>query len=91
MSSKSISPPMQELEASIYDRKFAYPKSDKVLTWMMGNAMLKSYDTKSYFLTRENRKSKIDGVMACILGIKVWMTEIETAVSVYESRGMRML
>ncbi len=92
MSPKNISQPMKELEALIYDHKFIFDRADKVLYWMMSNAMLKSSVNKNYFLSRENVKSKIDGVMACILGIVVWMTDVEGSVeSIYESRGMRML
>jgi phage terminase large subunit-like protein len=58
----------------------------------MGNAMLRNDAAKNYFLARQNKKSKIDGVMTCILGVMVWKTEVEESVtSIYEQRGMRML
>lgn len=92
MSPKNLDEPMKELEACIYDRKFAYEEKDKALYWMTSNAMLRNDANKNYSLKKENAKSKIDGVMAVIIGIKVWMIEVEQSVaSIYEQRGMRML
>jgi len=92
MSPKHLSPPMKELEAMIYGGSFVFDRHDKVLQWMFGNAMLKSTVNKNYFLTKENPKAKIDGVMATILALVVWLKEVEASTgSVYETRGMRML
>jgi phage terminase large subunit-like protein len=92
MSPKHISPAMKEMEGLIYDGKFAFDRNDKVFQWMMSNAMLKSTVNKNYFLTKENPKAKIDGVMAAILALVVWLKDVEGSVtSIYESRGMRIL
>ncbi|NTU67982.1 MAG: terminase large subunit [Chlorobiaceae bacterium] len=92
MSPKHISPPMKEMEAIIYDGKFVFDKKDKVLIWMFANAMLKSTVNKNYFLSKENPKSKIDGVMASILGLVVWLKDVKGSVaSIYERQGVRML
>jgi phage terminase large subunit-like protein len=92
MTPKHISPAMKEMEGLIYDGKFAFDRNDKVFKWMMSNAMLKSTVNKNYFLTKENPKAKIDGVMAAILALVVWLKDVEGSVtSIYESRGMRIL
>ena len=62
-----FSDPMKELEADVLSGKLRY-NGCKMLTWMFSNVVA-HYDKKeNIFPNKTNRKNKIDGVVAAIMG-----------------------
>lgn len=63
---------------------------DPVLLWMMGNVVAKLDKKDNIFPDKERRESKIDGVIALIMALRLAMAGGEVS-SVYEERGILML
>lgn len=69
---RNFSEPMKELEAMILKREIDF-EFDPVLLWMMGNVVAKLDKKDNIFPDKERRESKIDGVVALIMAIRVTM------------------
>ena len=86
-----MSPAMDEVEAAIYSGRLHHDGCP-VLTWMAGNVVMKPYKTDFKTPTKEKPQSKIDGMVALIMGVGRAMYEAEEGdSSVYDNRGIRVL
>ena len=86
-----MSPAMDEVEAAIYSGRLHHDGCP-ILTWMAGNVIAKPYKTDFKTPTKENPQSKIDGMVALIMGIGRAMYEgTPPDSSVYDKRGVRRL
>jgi len=86
---KNFSSPMKELEAVIIKKAIQF-EMDPVLHWMFGNVTAKEDAKENIFPTKEQKKNKIDGVVAIIMAMGRAMIQ-EDPGSVYDKREIRQL
>jgi phage terminase large subunit-like protein len=67
---------MKEMEAAIMSGRFHHP-DDPILNWMASNTTNKVDKKENYFPDKESSENKIDGIVACIMGIGRAMYEPE--------------
>lgn len=86
---QSMSPPMKKLEELIVGGKLAHG-DNPVLTWMAYNLVAVRDPAGNIKPDKRDQRKKIDGMVALIMGLDR-ATRHESAVSVYEERGIREL
>jgi phage terminase large subunit-like protein len=88
-----MSEPMKELEALIYSQNI-WHNGDPVLTWMIGNVVLKpgriSGPVKYYYPTKAKKENKIDGATSLIMAV-ARAKLAQGNMSVYNERGVLVL
>lgn len=85
-----LSEPLKELEAIILADTFRHD-GNPVLTWMASNTVARVDKKDNVFPYKERAGSKIDGIIALIMALKMATSEAVSAKSVYEERGVRCL
>ena len=85
-----MSPAMDEVEAAIYAGRLHHDGCP-IMTWMIGNTVVKPYKTDFKTPTKEKPHQKIDGVVALIMGVGRAMYDGDTSGGVYDERGVREL
>lgn len=87
----TISQPMKELEAMVYENEF-WHTGDPVFTWCIGNIIKKQSrsggSVKHYFPTKENDNLKIDSGVAAICCLGRLMENVDS-VGAYQGRVSR--
>lgn len=83
---KEFSEPMKQFEALVLSGRIHHD-GNPVLTWMVGNTMAKQDINDNCRPVKESKQNKIDGVVAGIMALKMWLDAEH--ISVYESRGVR--
>ena len=63
-----LSEPMKELEALVIAGRFHHD-GNPILTWMMSNVTVKPDAKDNIFPRKDRAESKIDGAVACVMGI----------------------
>lgn len=86
----SMSGPSKELERLILERKLAHG-GHPVLTWMADNVVVREDPAGNIKPDKEKSSEKIDGIVALVMGLARAMAHMQSGVSVYESRGLRVL
>ena len=81
---KNMSTPMKEVEANVVDGRL-FHDGNSCMTWMMGNVAAK-VDAKDNVYPRKSndndKRCKIDGVVALIMSMGRWLSEQESEPSV---------
>ncbi|HHF3187890.1 TPA: terminase large subunit [Vibrio alginolyticus] len=67
-STKTMSEPMGETESMILSQRLRNPRNS-VLTWALGNVVLKNTEAKNLYPTKANANSKIDPAMALFMAL----------------------
>ncbi|MGC1784462.1 MAG: terminase TerL endonuclease subunit [Acidobacteriaceae bacterium] len=75
-SEENMSAPMKEFEAIVLSGRFHFD-GNPLLTWMIGNTIVRPSRRENWYPERENVERKIDGAVAIILGINRWMGSTE--------------
>ena len=67
---QNMSEPMKEMEAAVDGGRFHYDGND-IMTWMASNVVAKLDAKDNYYPRKEGNRNqnKIDGIVACIMGI----------------------
>lgn len=84
---QSMSEPMKQLEALIWEKKIEHGACP-VLTWMMSNVVAHVDKNDNIKANKERPANKIDGVVGLIMCLARAIVNPEEKVSVYESRGI---
>ena len=86
---KSMSPPMKDMEAMLYSEKFNHG-DHPILRWNFGNLNVKYNENGDIRPIKENQKDRIDGVVAMINAMnRVINSDYKD--SIYETRGVLSL
>jgi phage terminase large subunit-like protein len=85
-STLNFSEPMKWLEAFVAEGRFHFD-GDPVLTWMIGNTVVKPNHKDEIYPRKLRDANKIDGVVALIMAINRLMATADTG-SIYDSRGV---
>lgn len=87
-----MSEPMKELEAIIHAGTIRHD-GNPLFAWQLSNVIVKQARSggpvKSYYPTKQNNESKIDGPVAAIMALS--RAKLDAGGSVYESRGVLTL
>lgn len=87
-----MSEPMKELEAIIHSGTIRHA-GDPLFAWQLSNVIIKQGrgggPIKTYYPTKQNNESKIDGPVAAIMALS--RAKLDTGGSVYETRGVLTL
>ncbi|NGN44976.1 terminase large subunit [Mesorhizobium sp. CGMCC 1.15528] len=88
---QNFSEPTKELDALMRSGKIAHRYGPRdPLSWMIGN-VVGHYDVKENVYPRKERpENKIDGAIALIMCIGLWLRALPDETSVYKTRGIRM-
>lgn len=84
---QSMSEPMKQLEALIYQKKIEHGNCP-VLTWMISNVVAHMDKNDNIKANKEKPANKIDGVIGLIMALARAIVNPEPKVSVYELRGI---
>ena len=86
----SMSPPMKELERLVMSHKLAHG-NNPVLNWMADNVVANIDAAGNIKPDKEKSREKIDGIVSLIMGLDRAMRNNGSTMSVYETRGVRVL
>lgn len=86
----SMSGPTKELERLILDDKLAHG-GNPVMSWMMGNAVIRMDPAQNIKIDRARSTEKVDGCIMVVMALDRALRHQEEAESVYEKRGIREL
>lgn len=91
MNTANLSEPTKHLDALIRSGKIRHNGSP-LLRWCMSNVVCKEDNNRNVFPSKNERRLKIDPVIAIIMALARWYNEEENDTSsVYETRGLRTL
>jgi phage terminase large subunit-like protein len=85
---KDMSAPCKELEALVVDHEFKH-MGNPVLRWCQRNAVVETNAEGQIRPDKENAKGKIDGIVACGIGLSCGIIAIDN--DPYRDRGLRTL
>jgi len=86
----SMSPPMKELERLVMSHKLAHG-NNPILNWMADNVVATLDAAGNIKPDKEKSREKIDGIVSLIMALDRAMRNNGAAMSVYETRGVRVL
>lgn len=88
MQTRTLSPPMREMEAAVVARKRIHP-GNPMFDWMASNVTAKEDGRGNVYPRKPHGQDhlKIDGITAALMAEGLSMEEVEAA-SVYEERGL---
>jgi len=85
MNTSNLSEPTKSLEAASRDSKLKHFGTE-ILSWMIGNVVVRFDAANNVYPRKENEKNKIDGAISTIMAVAGWVNQDEEE-SVYEQRG----
>lgn len=86
----TMSAPTKELEKLVLGAKIRHG-GNPVLAWMNGNVELRHDPAGNIKIDKGKSKEKVDGMIALVESIGVWLTAEADGTSVYEDRGLLIL
>ncbi len=87
---KSMTGPTKELEKLVIGRRLVH-WGNPVLRWMAGNVSVETDAAANLKPSKEKSSEKIDGIVATIMALGMWMANPVDNASVYETRGLKVL
>ena len=87
---KSMSEPMKEVESFVLQNKLHH-FGQPVLRWMAENVVSKTDASDNIKPDKDKSKEKIDGIVALIMAVDLYLRQKGDGKSVYEDRGVRTL
>jgi len=84
---KKFSDPMKEIEAKVLDRTLLHD-GNPMMSWMVSNVVVQPDRNENIFPRKESSEEKIDGAVAMIMGMAMWLGEDRPKPSVYTTRGL---
>lgn len=85
-----MSEPMKQLEALVRSGKLRH-NGDPVLAWMISNVVCHTDVKENIYPRKEFPQNKIDGAVALIIALGMYLADAEDGDSVYETRGILTL
>ena len=80
---KHFSEPMKEIEAAVKDRSYHHD-GDPVMTWCVSNTVATLDKKDNIFPNKEFPKNKIDALVAEIMAMNQWLSNLPPPPSVYD-------
>lgn len=89
MTVANLSEPMKRLDTLMREGKLRHNGS-KLLRWQVGNVVAKEDANGNVYPRKNNKKLKIDSVVACLIALAGWLLD-EDDESIYETQPIRRI
>lgn len=86
---KDMTAPTKEFDALVQSQRLHHG-GQPVLRWMADNLAVEQDAAGNVKPSKKKSSEKIDGIVATIMGIGLWISEGESKPSVYENRGLEV-